>query len=94
MSGNGSGPRDNWPGSAGLAGELRRSRETRVGRLRRIQRHVRAGLEQGTTLDQLRELWMPISPWPFIDRRSSAAQRWRAANVSGAPGMGTGGTAA
>lgn len=31
-------------------------------------RHVRAGLEQGVTLDQLRELWMPISPWPFIDR--------------------------
>jgi hypothetical protein len=31
-------------------------------------RHVRAGLEQGVTLDELRELWMPISPWPFIDR--------------------------
>ena len=30
--------------------------------------HVRAGLEMGVTLDQLRELWMPISPWPFIDR--------------------------
>ena len=30
--------------------------------------HVRAGLEQGVTLDELRELWMPISPWPFIDR--------------------------
>ena len=31
-------------------------------------RHVRAGLEQGVTLDALRELWMPISPWPYIDR--------------------------
>ena len=30
--------------------------------------HVRAGLEQSVTLDELRELWMPISPWPFIDR--------------------------
>jgi hypothetical protein len=30
--------------------------------------HVRAGLEQAVTLDELRELWMPISPWPFIDR--------------------------
>lgn len=31
-------------------------------------RHVRAGLEGHTTLDELRECWMPISPWPFIDR--------------------------
>jgi hypothetical protein len=31
-------------------------------------RHVRDGLETEVTLDQLRELWMPISPWPFIDR--------------------------
>lgn len=30
--------------------------------------HVRAGLEQGVTLDRLRDLWMPISPWPYIDR--------------------------
>ena len=30
--------------------------------------HVRAGLEQTVTLDELRQLWMPISPWPFIDR--------------------------
>ena len=31
-------------------------------------RHVRAGLEDHVTLDALREYWMPISPWPFIDR--------------------------
>ena len=31
-------------------------------------RHVRAGLEGHVTLEQLRELWMPISPWPFIER--------------------------
>lgn len=31
-------------------------------------RHVRAGLEGHIALDELRELWMPISPWPFIDR--------------------------
>lgn len=31
-------------------------------------RHVREGLEQGITLETLREAWMPISPWPFIDR--------------------------
>lgn len=31
-------------------------------------RHVREGLEPAITLDELRELWMPISPWPFIDR--------------------------
>jgi hypothetical protein len=31
-------------------------------------RHVRAGLEGHVTLDELREFWMPISPWPFIDR--------------------------
>lgn len=31
-------------------------------------RHVRAGLEGHVTLDTLRDLWMPISPWPFIDR--------------------------
>ncbi len=30
--------------------------------------HVRRGLETHTTLDDLREYWMPISPWPFIDR--------------------------
>lgn len=30
--------------------------------------HVRAGLEQGLTLEALRDYWMPISPWPFIDR--------------------------
>lgn len=31
-------------------------------------RHVRAGLEGHVTLDDLREYWMPISPWPFVDR--------------------------
>ncbi len=31
-------------------------------------RHVREGLEGGIELDALREYWMPISPWPFIDR--------------------------
>jgi hypothetical protein len=31
-------------------------------------RHVREGLEGRIDLDRLREYWMPISPWPFIDR--------------------------
>jgi len=31
-------------------------------------RHVRAGLEGHVTLEELREFWMPISPWPFIER--------------------------
>ncbi len=31
-------------------------------------RHVRAGLEGHVTLETLRECWMPISPWPFLDR--------------------------
>jgi len=30
--------------------------------------HVRRGLEGHITLDELRTAWMPISPWPFIDR--------------------------
>jgi dienelactone hydrolase len=30
--------------------------------------HVRAGLDGHVTLDQLREWWLPISPWPFIER--------------------------
>ena len=30
--------------------------------------HVRAGFDGHVTLDQLRDYWMPISPWPFIDR--------------------------
>ena len=30
--------------------------------------HVRAGLEGHITLDELRRCWMPISPWPFIER--------------------------
>jgi hypothetical protein len=31
-------------------------------------RHVRSGLEGQIDLDQLRDCWMPISPWPFISR--------------------------
>jgi dienelactone hydrolase len=31
-------------------------------------RHVRDGLEGQIDLDDLRECWMPISPWPFIER--------------------------
>jgi hypothetical protein len=31
-------------------------------------RHVRDGLDGHVTLDELRDYWMPISPWPFIDR--------------------------
>ncbi|HYN08354.1 MAG TPA: hypothetical protein VES67_13300 [Vicinamibacterales bacterium] len=31
-------------------------------------RHVRSGIEGHLTLDELREYWMPISPWPFIGR--------------------------
>ena len=30
--------------------------------------HVRAGLEGHVSLDTLRDIWMPISPWPFIER--------------------------
>ena len=29
-------------------------------------RHVRAGLDGHITLEDLRECWLPISPWPFI----------------------------
>jgi len=32
--------------------------------------HVHAGLEGHITLDSLRQCWMPISPWPFINRVS------------------------
>ena len=31
-------------------------------------RHVRSGLDGHLTLDELRQYWMPISPWPFIER--------------------------
>jgi hypothetical protein len=31
-------------------------------------RHVRAGLEGSIDIDDLRECWMPISPWPFIPK--------------------------
>jgi hypothetical protein len=30
--------------------------------------HVRKGLDGHITLDELRACWMPISPWPFIER--------------------------
>lgn len=30
--------------------------------------HVRAGLEGHVGLEDLRKLWMPISPWPFIHK--------------------------
>jgi len=30
--------------------------------------HVRQGLEGNVDVDQLRDLWRPISPWSFIDR--------------------------
>jgi len=38
-------------------------------------RHVRAGLEGRVDLEALREWWMPISPWPFIDRVRGRAVR-------------------
>ena len=31
-------------------------------------RHVKEGLEGHITLEDLRACWMPISPWPFIER--------------------------
>jgi len=31
-------------------------------------RHVRAGLDGHVALDDLRDVWLPISPWPFIPR--------------------------
>ena len=33
--------------------------------------HVRAGLEGAVELDRLRQLWLPISPQPFIGRMKS-----------------------
>jgi len=30
--------------------------------------HVRQSLDDNVALDQLRDMWMPISPWPYIDR--------------------------
>lgn len=38
-------------------------------------KHVRAGLDGHISLDDLRECWMPISPWPFIDRVRDRAVR-------------------
>lgn len=34
--------------------------------------HVRAGLDGAVDLDLLRRLWLPISPWPYIDRLRGA----------------------
>jgi hypothetical protein len=31
-------------------------------------RHVRAGIDGHVAIDDLRRIWMPISPWPFIPR--------------------------
>lgn len=31
-------------------------------------RHVRAGIDTHVALDDLRHIWMPISPWPYIAR--------------------------
>lgn len=31
-------------------------------------RHVRAGIEKEIDIGDLRDVWMPISPWPFIPR--------------------------
>jgi hypothetical protein len=31
-------------------------------------RHVRAGFDGHLELERLRDYWMPISPWPFIER--------------------------
>lgn len=31
-------------------------------------RHVRQGLDGGIDLEQLRRVWMPISPYPYLDR--------------------------
>jgi dienelactone hydrolase len=33
--------------------------------------HVRAGLDGHITLDMLRDLWRPISPWSYLDRHRS-----------------------
>ncbi len=30
--------------------------------------HVRAGLDGAIDLDRLRRLWLPISPWPYVER--------------------------
>jgi Alpha/beta hydrolase domain containing 18 len=38
-------------------------------------RHVRAGLEGSLTLEELRELWLPISPLAFADRLTTQRQR-------------------
>jgi len=30
--------------------------------------HVRTGFADHVTLDELRRWWLPISPWPFVER--------------------------
>lgn len=37
--------------------------------------HVRAGIEGHMTLDELREAWLPISPFPFIERLTEQPPR-------------------
>ncbi len=37
--------------------------------------HVRAGIENDLTVDELREFWTPISPMPFIPRLRDMQQR-------------------
>jgi hypothetical protein len=38
-------------------------------------RHVRAGLEGRIPLEVLRDCWLPISPWPFLERLRGRAIR-------------------
>lgn len=38
-------------------------------------RHVRAGIEGALTLEELRELWLPISPLAFADRLTRGRRR-------------------
>ena len=37
--------------------------------------HVRKGLEEGIGLEELRKLWAPISPFPFIQRLQGTTRR-------------------
>jgi dienelactone hydrolase len=38
-------------------------------------RHVRAGLDEAVTLDELRQYWLPISPLPYIARLKNIRPR-------------------
>ena len=38
-------------------------------------KHVRQSLESATSLDQLRSLWLPISPHPFAERLRGTARK-------------------